>query len=66
MGCDIIKDNLQRGEKYIWFIPNTNLRTDILPKLVAVFTTLLPYQSVIKYRRTRYMFTKSDSLYARL
>ena len=33
--------------------PKTNMRTDILPNPAAVFIMLLPYQSVIIYRRIR-------------
>ncbi len=45
-------------------LPKTNMRTDILPNPAAVFIMLLPYQSAIIYRRTRYTFTKSNGLYA--
>ena len=45
-------------------MPKTNRRTDILPNMVAVFRIILYYKSVIKYRRTRHTFTKSNGLYA--
>ncbi len=46
-------------------LPKTNLRTDILPNLTAVFALFLHYNGDRKYRRTRHTSVKSNGLYAK-
>lgn len=46
-------------------LPKTNLRTDILPNLTAVFALFLHYNGARKYRRTRHTSVKSNGLYAK-